>query len=231
MTHDDHSLPGGDDHVFAGEPSTPARRLARECLAVGVHAAQPARAVTDRVRVTDDRLRVTSDDRTVTVDLTEFDRLLVVGGGKAAAGLTRALVADLAAAGHSPDDGVVLVPAEEADSDRREPTGPVRLAAGGHPTPTAEGVATTREALGRVDDAGRETVVAAVDTDGRDGSTTAAGGIVDGESVTDPAAARTGLDDDDSLPLLADADCLLRSGPTGTNVNDLRAVVRLSGSQ
>jgi hydroxypyruvate reductase len=67
-------------------------------------------------------------------------------------------------------------------------------------------------------------VVAAVDTDGIDGVSDAAGGIVDAETLTDKAA-REALARHDTASLLADADALIRTGPTGTNVNDLRAVV------
>lgn len=74
------------------------------------------------------------------------------------------------------------------------------------------------------DDAGTDTVVAAVDTDGIDGPTDAAGGIVDSETVT-AAAGRRALAANDATPLLAEADALIETGPTGTNVNDLRVVV------
>jgi len=67
-------------------------------------------------------------------------------------------------------------------------------------------------------------VVAAVDTDGIDGVTDAAGGIVDDETV-DPAVARSALADNDANAALAAADALVSTGPTGTNVNDLRVVV------
>jgi len=67
-------------------------------------------------------------------------------------------------------------------------------------------------------------VVAAVDTDGIDGATDAAGAIADAETVDD-AAARDALSRNDAYPVLDDADALLRTGATGTNVNDLRVFV------
>ncbi|WP_142985369.1 glycerate kinase type-2 family protein [Halorubrum cibi] len=67
-------------------------------------------------------------------------------------------------------------------------------------------------------------VVASVDTDGIDGASDAAGGVVDAATLSAPAA-RDALDRHDVAPLLDEADALLRTGPTGTNVNDLRAVV------
>jgi glycerate 2-kinase len=72
----------------------------------------------------------------------------------------------------------------------------------------------------------------AVDTDGADGSTDAAGGLVTGETVAaireggvDPARA---LDENDSYNALKAGDALVFTGATGTNVNDLR-VVLISG--
>ncbi|WP_280588445.1 MOFRL family protein, partial [Halorubrum sp. Boch-26] len=79
------------------------------------------------------------------------------------------------------------------------------------------------------DDAPR-IVVAAADTDGIDGPTDAAGGIADATTL-DPDAARDALDRHDAYPLLDEADALLRTGPTGTNVNDLRAVVVEPGDE
>lgn len=65
----------------------------------------------------------------------------------------------------------------------------------------------------------------ALATDGTDGPTDAAGAIVDGETARrareaglDPLAA---LDENDSYPLLDRVGALMRTGPTGTNVNDL----------
>ncbi len=67
------------------------------------------------------------------------------------------------------------------------------------------------------------------DTDGNDGSTDAAGGIVSGataqvirDSGTDPAKA---LSNNDSYEALEAGRALLVTGPTGTNVNDLRVAL------
>jgi alkylation response protein AidB-like acyl-CoA dehydrogenase len=70
--------------------------------------------------------------------------------------------------------------------------------------------------------------IAAVDTDGRDGSTDAAGAVLTGSSLVDLEAAtraRDALDRNDAFAFLDDRDALVRTGPTGTNVNDLRVIV------
>ncbi|WP_273844604.1 glycerate kinase type-2 family protein [Rubrobacter calidifluminis] len=68
-----------------------------------------------------------------------------------------------------------------------------------------------------------------VDTDGADGPTDAAGGLVDGETAARIRAAsldpRDALSRNDVHPALEAADALLITGPTGTNVNDLRIVL------
>ncbi len=78
--------------------------------------------------------------------------------------------------------------------------------------------------------AGRENVVvASVDTDGTDGPTEAGGGLVDGETVARARAA--GFDASEylrthsALPLLETTGDLVITGPTGTNVNDLKLLL------
>ena len=71
---------------------------------------------------------------------------------------------------------------------------------------------------------GSAVVVASVDTDGIDGSTDAAGAVVDGATLS-AAAGRDALDRNDTYAALSDAGAIVRTGPTGTNVNDLRVLV------
>jgi glycerate 2-kinase len=72
-------------------------------------------------------------------------------------------------------------------------------------------------------------LIASVGTDGEDGPTDAAGGCVDAAVVA--AIERLGLDVPgavarcDAYPLLAAAGGLIRTGPTGTNVADVRIVL------
>jgi glycerate 2-kinase len=67
------------------------------------------------------------------------------------------------------------------------------------------------------------------DTDGHDGSTEAAGGIVGGETAQEIRNAggdpEEGLSDNDSYAALEAGGALLVTGPTGTNVNDLRVAL------
>ncbi|WP_247008340.1 glycerate kinase type-2 family protein [Halorientalis litorea] len=68
-------------------------------------------------------------------------------------------------------------------------------------------------------------VVASVDTDGKDGKSGVAGALVDAETVTDWRAADAALDDSDAATYLRQRGALVKTGPTGTNVNDLRVMV------
>jgi len=71
-----------------------------------------------------------------------------------------------------------------------------------------------------------ETVVcASVDSDGEDGGTEVAGAIVDGETLSNPQRGRAALLENDALPALEESGAVIETGPTGTNVNDLRVFV------
>jgi glycerate-2-kinase len=65
-------------------------------------------------------------------------------------------------------------------------------------------------------------------TDGDDGTTGAAGAIVGGATLAadELRDAREALARNDSYPLLARAGAALRTGPSGTNVNDLIVALR-----
>lgn len=72
--------------------------------------------------------------------------------------------------------------------------------------------------------------IASVDTDGIDGDTDAAGAITDEtlglqESELDRSAVRDALDYHDAYTVFEANESLIKTGPTGTNVNDLRAIV------
>ncbi|NJE77336.1 glycerate kinase [Thermococcus sp. ES12] len=119
---------------------------------------------------------------------------------------------------------------EIARYDRPVPR-PAVLIAGGEWTVTIEGEA----GLGGPNQefalsiarkiAGLDAVVLAVDTDGTDGPTDAAGGIVDGRTLG--LLEKRGVDVEEALRrhdayhALEKAGALLKTGPTGTNVNSL----------
>ena len=72
------------------------------------------------------------------------------------------------------------------------------------------------------------TVVLSAGTDGNDGPTDAAGAIADGATLerSRPRDARAYLDNNDSYRFFEAADALIKTGPTGTNVMDLRILLR-----
>jgi hydroxypyruvate reductase len=128
------------------------RDLARRCLDAGIAAVDPRRVVHDHLSLDGDDLVVQTDDGTTArSDLSQFDRVLVAGGGKGAGGLARGLVDVL---DDRIDEGAVVttdVGATGDDADR--PTehavtvGPIRVLPGDHPTPSERGVRSTAAAL------------------------------------------------------------------------------------
>ncbi len=123
--------------------------------------------------------------------------------------------------------------AAECAQTGRPTTPPTVLLSGGETTvaattggtggPNQEFVVAAAEALA-ARDLDPSVTVAAADTDGIDGPTEAAGGILAADTL-DRAAATAALEAHDVTPLLADHDALFAPGATGTNVNDLRAIV------
>lgn len=72
---------------------------------------------------------------------------------------------------------------------------------------------------------GPAVTVASVDTDGIDGESDSAGGIVTSDTTISTTEARNALDDNDARESLVHHDGVVITGPTNTNVNDLRVVV------
>ena len=67
--------------------------------------------------------------------------------------------------------------------------------------------------------------VFSVGSDGTDGPTDAAGGYVDGDTYTSIKNYEDYLDNNDSYNALKEADGLIVTGPTGTNVNDIAVIL------
>ena len=78
-----------------------------------------------------------------------------------------------------------------------------------------------------------DVAVLCLGTDGNDGPTDAAGGLIDGETLTTGTA--QGMDgpsylaDNNSYEFLRDVGDLVITGPTRTNVNDLAIIFSLEG--
>ena len=156
-----------------GEPAGPAERTAVDCFRAGVEAALPRAVIGRAVSVDGDTLRIADDG----YDLAAYDRLVVVGGGKAADGVATALASAL---GDRIDAGVVVVdgggdPGGQDEQDEpdgqagADPTGAdarIDRVYGGHPVPTEGSVAGGTRVLDLVADAGAETLVIAVVTGG-----------------------------------------------------------------
>ncbi|WP_251328647.1 glycerate kinase type-2 family protein [Haloplanus pelagicus] len=132
--------------------STRGRETALDCVSAGIDAARPDRVVDETVHLDDDGLHVGD----ATYDLSNVDRILVVGGGKAADGVATALEDVL---GERIDAGAVVTP-EPAESGR------IERWEGDHPVPSQAGVEGTDRILDLVTETDDRTLVLAIITGG-----------------------------------------------------------------
>lgn len=139
--------------MFDRDPDTPTRELALDCLRAGIEAANPEAAVRRHCRVADDTLHIRDEE----YDLDGFDRILVLGGGKAADDLAAGLESVL---GDRIDDGLVVTNERTADPQR------VTVRTGGHPTPDEDSVAGAEAVLAAAEAADDRTLVLAAITGG-----------------------------------------------------------------
>jgi glycerate 2-kinase len=177
----DDLLEGAQDPTLAG--------LALDCVATGIRAADPERVTRERVRLADGSLRV-ADDRS---DLADYDRVLVLGGGKAAASVARGLEATL---GDRLSGGVVGVPAD-ADTAGLDH---IEAVTAGHPAPTEGSVTAGERVLAAANEADASTLVLAVVTGGGSACLAAPAGdltLSDLRAVTDALLA-AGADIDET---------------------------------
>lgn len=123
----------------------------------------------------------------------------------------------------------LVATAEETVASGNPASPPAVLLAGGECTVTVrgdgQGGPNQELALSAALELESQAVVAAIDSDGEDGSTDVAGAIVDADTIVDSSAARAALDENDVTPLLDSLGVTIRTGPTGTNVNDIHVVV------
>ncbi|WP_144901441.1 glycerate kinase type-2 family protein [Halobellus captivus] len=119
--------------------------------------------------------------------------------------------------------------AEEVRNTENPVSPPAAILSGGETTVTIRGDGTggpnQEFALGAAIELPSNAVLCAVDTDGIDGPTDAAGAIVDAETVDDVRHARELLNDNDVYDYLDERGALVSTGQTGTNVNDLRVLL------
>jgi len=132
--------------------STRGRETALACVRAGIDAARPGRVVDESIRLDGDRLHVAD----ATYDLSDVDRIVVVGGGKAADGVATALESVL---DDRIDAGAVVTP-DPAAGDR------IERRHGDHPVPSQDGVDGTDRIRDLVADADERTLVLAVITGG-----------------------------------------------------------------
>jgi len=126
--------------------------------------------------------------------------------------------------------GITIATVVREASDYGGPVDPPAvLIAGGECTVTVQGDGVggpnQELALGAVDALPEAAVLAAVDSDGHDGSTNFAGAIVDSQLGIEAREATTALANNDATALLKQYDRCIRTGSTGTNVNDIVVAV------
>lgn len=126
------------------------RKAALEVLTAALEAADPGKAVKRFLKLEGRKLRVS--DRTY--DLSEYDRVLVVGGGKAGSAMTAAVEDVL---GNYVRGGVVNVKYGHV-----APTRIVKINEAAHPVPDEAGLAGTREMVEMVEGAGPRDLVITV---------------------------------------------------------------------
>jgi hydroxypyruvate reductase len=123
------------------------REHARQIFQAGLQAVDPVEAIHRHVTLNDDVLGIS--DRQL--NLKDYDRILVVGAGKATAPMARA-VEDLL--GNHISDGVIVV-----KDGHGLPLKKIKVHEGSHPVPDARGVKGTEGILSMVETAGKRDLV------------------------------------------------------------------------
>ncbi|MGB9933709.1 glycerate kinase type-2 family protein [Haloarcula amylolytica] len=126
--------------------------------------------------------------------------------------------------------------AEEATATGTPVKPPAVLLAGGETTVTVtgdggQGGPNQEFVLSGALDHDGDAVIAAIDTDGEDGSSDVAGAIADGTVVDDRERARDALLANDAGSYLSEIEATVETGPTGTNVNDVAVIVVRDGNE
>ncbi|KOX91397.1 hydroxypyruvate reductase [Haloarcula rubripromontorii] len=139
-------------HNRSALTASAAHEVALDCIEAAVDAAAPAAATKSTVSRDGETLTIAG----TTYDLDEYTDVVVVGGGKAAGGVTRALesvLGDSLCGGH-------IVSKQAVDTQT------VQISVGDHPLPSDKNVGATTEILETVDEAGTDTLILFVLTGG-----------------------------------------------------------------
>ncbi|MGV8855117.1 MAG: glycerate kinase type-2 family protein [Devosia sp.] len=233
-------VPGDDPAIVASGPTIPlagSRELARKYVALyGI--AVPSRAQT--LLAGDDNLAPSANDpafarNSVRTIASAALSLEAAAAQARAQGIAAAILSD-SIEGESRDVAQVHAAIAKEILTRNRPfTRPVVLLSGGETTVTLRGKgrggrnAEFLLALAIAIDGTQGITALAADTDGIDGSEDNAGAFVDGTTATrlrragiDPLAALANNDAYSAFQAIGD---LLLTGPTGTNINDFRAIL------
>lgn len=128
------------------------REVALDCIETGIRAADPTMVVPERVSLDGDELTVAGE----TYDIDDYERVLILGGGNAAATVASALESVL---GDRLSGGVIV-------TDNLVETDSVSVLPSDHPVPSESGVESTRELLLTADEATADDLVLTVITGG-----------------------------------------------------------------
>lgn len=123
------------------------RKHARQIFEAGLQAVNPMRAIVRHVTLNENVLRIGGRQ----FNLKDYDRILVVGAGKACAPMAKAME-DLL--GNRISDGVIVVKDEHA-----LPLKKIKICEASHPVPDERGVAGTEEILALVEKAAEHDLV------------------------------------------------------------------------
>lgn len=233
-------VPGDDPAVVASGPTialTGTRELARKYVKLYGLALPPAAAA---VLASDNNIAPVASDPRFAKNTVRTIASAAVSLARAAElarerGLQAAILSD-SIEGEARDVALVHAAMAREIATRNQPfTKPVVLLSGGETTVTLRGKGRGGRngefllALAIAIDGVAGISALAGDTDGIDGSEDNAGAFVDGSSVTrlrragiDPLAA---LANNDAYSAFAAIGDLIMTGPTGTNVNDFRAII------
>lgn len=141
MIHNREALEGSRDH-----------RVALDCIEAAIDAAAPESAMRSNIALDGETLTVVGTN----YDLTQYENIVLVGGGKATGGITRVLESLL-------DDRLsngLVVTEQTVDIET------IRSVVGDHPLPSQRNVSATTDLLDIVDTAGEDALILFVLTGG-----------------------------------------------------------------